>query len=163
VKPAPVLFGVDVLDLRRVAGAVRRNGAVYTRHVVAADEHDLSTGDDISIAATVAVKESLVKAVGGRPSGFSWHDFVHRDGEPPAAVARLLTDAVPGIATAIGVELTESRTYAVRGASRAAVLHRSGAGDPGETSVVGAARWGRRHEVIVALAILVTISAKESS
>ena len=63
----------------------------------------------------------------------------------------------------VRLELTESRTYAVRGASRAAVLHRSGAGDPGETSVVGAARWGRRHEVIVALAILVTISAKESS
>src|SRR5690606_34726733 len=123
LKQAAVEIGVDPLDPRPLAGAGRRNGAVYTRHVAAADEHDLSTGDDIAIAAAVAVKESLVKAVGGRPSGFSWHDFVHRDGEPPDAVARLLADAVPGIATASGVGLTERRTYAVPGASRAAVPH----------------------------------------
>ncbi len=160
-----MLFGVDVLDRRRVAAALDRNGAVYTRQVTAADEHT-PTGEEesLAVAAGVAVKESFVKAVGGRPPGFSWHDFAAReDVEVPDAAGRLLADALPSLAEATDVMLTESRAYAVRGASRVAALARLGAAGHDGTSVVGAARWGRRHHVIVALAILVTISEKESS
>ncbi len=158
-----VLFGVDVLDARRVAEALDRNGAVYARHVIAADERDLTEDRALATAAGVAVKESFVKAVGGRPPGFSWHDFAAcEDTEVPGPAERLLADALPSITAATDITLTESRTYVVRGASRDAALARLGATGHDGTSVVGAARWGRRHEVIVALAVLVT-SEKESS
>ncbi len=164
MRAPAVLFGVDVLDVRRVAGALDRNGAVYARHVTAADERDLTGDRALATAAGVAVKEGFVKAVGGRPPGFSWHDFAAcQDAEVPGPAERLLADALPSVAAATGITLTESRTYAVRGASLHAALARLGAAGHGGTSVVGAARWGRRHEVIVALAVLVTTSAKESS
>ncbi|WP_247648574.1 phosphopantetheinyl transferase [Saccharomonospora xinjiangensis] len=158
-----MLFGIDLVDVRRVARALDRNGVVYARHVLAEDEQCLHTDRTLATAAGVAVKEGFVKAVGGRPPGFSWHDFVAQGpGGSPALIDRSLAGALPPIAAATGIELTEVRTYTVRGASRDAALARLGEA-PGETSVVGAARWGRRHEVIVALAILVTISAKENS
>ncbi|MEQ3550192.1 phosphopantetheinyl transferase [Pseudonocardia nematodicida] len=164
---APVLVGVDVLEVDRVRRALDRDGTVYTRHVLAAGEHPLDPDPVLAVAAGVAVKESLVKAVGGRPAGFSWHDFaaagpVALSGDagvlPPDADALLsgagaLSDgAARALAAGLGVELGPPLAYAVRGASAAAARSRLTAGSD---AVAGAARWGLRDSALVAVAVLV--------
>ncbi|WP_237047905.1 hypothetical protein [Lentzea guizhouensis] len=99
-----------------------------------------------------------MKAVGGRPPGFSWHDFEARRGAPRAEWAgSLLAAAVPEVEEATGVSMTERCAYAVSGASGSAALARltgRSAGPGGGAAVVGLARWGFRGDLIVALAIL---------
>lgn len=162
----PVLFGVDVVDVARVTRAMAYSGPAYTRHVTSPAEHDLHTDPGLATAATVAVKECLVKAVGGRPPGFSWHDFEARGDAPFAGrewADRLLAGAVPEVEAATRVVLARCCTYTVGGASGRAALARFTAAapscdPPGGTAVVGMARWGWSGDLIVALAILTTIS-----
>lgn len=150
----PVLVGVDVVEVDRISRAVAYSGPAYARHVTAPDEHPLHEDPDLATAASVAVKESLVKALGGRPPGFSWHDFTARAEVVGDGWARaLLDDAVPELAASTEVALTEYRAYAVGGASLAAARTRFPAGSG---VVAGAARWGWRGNLIVALAILTT-------
>ena len=154
----PVLVGVDVLDVARITRAMAYSGDRYAAHVAGPAEADLHPDPALSVAAAVAVKECLVKAVGGRPPGFSWHDFAATDGPAPDWAGELLADAVPGVEAAADVVLTETCAYLVGGASgRAALTRFTGpAPDPGLT-VVGAARWGWSGDLVVALAILTTI------
>ncbi|WP_245786678.1 4'-phosphopantetheinyl transferase superfamily protein [Lentzea albida] len=157
----PMLFGVDVVDVARVTRAMSYSGPAYTRHVVSPGERDLHADPGLATAATVAVKECLVKAVGGRPRGFSWHDF-EACGEVPLPGAEwadpLLAAAVPEVEAATRVAMTERCAYTVLGASGAAALARltgrSAAPADGE-AVVGMARWGVRGDLIVAVAILI--------
>lgn len=161
-----VLFGVDVLDVRRVSRAIDYSGSAYVRHVTADGEPPLHPDGAVATAATVAVKEALIKAIGGRPPGFSWHDFLagsDTDTLVPATAGRLLEDATPQLGRATDIVLTEHCSYRVRGASLDAALTRLGVADRDGASAVGSARWGRREETLVALAVLVTTTAKESA
>ncbi|MFI9008208.1 phosphopantetheinyl transferase [Actinosynnema sp. NPDC053489] len=157
-----VLFGVDVVDVSRVTRAMAYSGPAYTRHVASPDEHDLHVDPGLATAATVAVKECLVKAVGGRPPGFSWHDFEARGEASLPGVEwadPLLAAAVPEVEAATLVSMTECRAYAVRGASGSAALARLTERSAGDgAAVVGLARWGFRGDLIVAVAILTTTS-----
>ncbi|MFJ6673324.1 4'-phosphopantetheinyl transferase superfamily protein [Actinosynnema sp. NPDC091369] len=159
-----MLFGVDVVDVARVTRAMSYSGPAYTRHVTSPAERDLHPDPGLATAATVAVKECLVKAIGGRPPGFSWHDFEAR-GEAPLPGAEwadpLLAAAVPEVEAATRVSMTERCAYTVFGASGSAALARltERSADPGDgVAVVGMARWGFRGDLIVALAILTTTS-----
>lgn len=159
----PVLFGVDVVDVARVTRAMSYSGPAYARHVTSPGERDLHADPGLATAAAVAVKECLVKAVGGRPPGFSWHDF-ETCGEvsPPGAewADPLLAAAVPEVEAATGVSVTERCACTVSGASGAAALARftERSTDPGDgAAVLGMARWGFRGDLIVALAILIVV------
>ncbi|MGW5050517.1 4'-phosphopantetheinyl transferase superfamily protein [Actinokineospora sp. NPDC004072] len=146
----PVLVGVDVVEVDRISRAVAYSGPAYAHHVCAPDEQPLHEDPELATAATVAVKECLVKALGGRPPGFSWHDFT-AEGDGGGDWARPLLDAaVPEFAATTDIALTRFSAYAVRGASAAAALARF----PGGAGVAAAARWGWRGNLIVALAIL---------
>ncbi|MFD7658235.1 phosphopantetheinyl transferase [Actinosynnema sp. NPDC059797] len=155
-----VLFGVDVVDVARVTRAMSYSGPAYARHVASPTERELHVDPGLATAATVAVKECLVKAVGGRPPGFSWHDF-EASGEAPLPGAGwadpLLDAAVPEVEAATRVSMTERCAYTVGGASGSAALARL-AGPREGAAVVGLARWGFRGDLIVALAILTTTS-----
>jgi holo-[acyl-carrier protein] synthase len=166
VTAPPVLFGVDVVDVARVTRAMSYSGPAYAQHVTSPAELDLHTDPGLATAATVAVKECLVKAVGGRPPGFSWHDF-EAIGDAPFTGREwadgLLAAAVPEVEASTRVALTECCTYAVGGASGRAALARFTATSPSVepragTALVGLARWGWSGDLIVALAILTTIS-----
>lgn len=138
MTPPAVLVGVDIVEADRLARAAERGGEVFCRH--------LGGG-----GATFSVKESFIKAVGGRPPGFSWHDF-----EPAAEPAAAWTDgfldaAVEELSASTGLALTEGAAYAVRGACKQAALVRL---PPHEGEVSGAARWGSGHGLFVALAIV---------
>lgn len=62
------LLGVDVINLDRRTDELR----ALVGRVVAADEILPEADDALEILACVAVKEAVIKAVGGRPPGFSW-------------------------------------------------------------------------------------------
>ncbi|KID30441.1 4'-phosphopantetheinyl transferase [Prauserella rugosa] len=159
-----VLFGVDVLDIRRIVRAIDYSGSAYVRHVAADDE--LLPDPDVAVAtaATVAVKEALIKAVGGRPPGFTWHDFARRPNPPDLPESsRLLGELAPQITRDTGITLGAQCTYRIRGASHDAALARLGVTATDGPSVAGVARWGRRDDTVVALAVLVPTTAKESS
>ena len=167
MSPRPVLFGVDVVDVGRVNRAMAHSGPAYAAHVSDPAEAALHPDPVLATAASVAVKECLVKAVGGRPTGFSWHDFAATGDTPYAGrewAGPLLTEAVGPVEEATEVALTEQCTYVVRGASGQAALTRftgrTGEDTPSaaEPTVVGAARWGWRGDLIVAVAILTPIS-----
>lgn len=158
MSPPPVLVGVDVLDVTRITRAMAYSGDRYATHVASPAEADLHPDPALAVAATVAIKECLVKAVGGRPPGFSWHDFAATGGGAPDWAGDLLADAVPGVAATASVVMTESCAYVVRGASGRAALRRlAGPAHAPGLGVVGAARWGWSGDLVVALAILTTV------
>ncbi|MFC7612584.1 phosphopantetheinyl transferase [Actinokineospora soli] len=146
----PVLVGVDVVEVDRISRAVAYSGPAYARHVTAPDEPPLHPDPDLATAAGVAVKESLVKALGGRPAGFSWHDFAAGLAVPDP-VRDLLDGAVPELAATADIALDRFCGYTVRGASAEAARARFAGG------AVGAARWGWRGNLVVAVAILTTL------
>ncbi|MBB5919991.1 holo-[acyl-carrier protein] synthase [Actinoalloteichus hoggarensis] len=147
-------------------------GDVYLRQIATPAERRLHAGP-ADAAPDFAVKECLIKAVGGRPSGFTWHDFERAPAGrgPGAAVVAaeaidLLDEAAADLGAATGIALSAVDSYTVRGASRTAALARL-APDPRDRdgheapdpAVIGAARWGLDANVLVALAV-VTTSAK---
>jgi len=161
-----VLFGVDVVDLARVTRAVDYGGTTYLRHVNARDEPCLHEDPCLAAAASVGIKECLVKALGGRPPGFSWHDFVATGAQAPDWVGSLLAAAVPELESTTDIPLTHRCAYALRGASgRAARARFDGAGTEDDVragrSPVAAARWGWRGDLVIAIAVLTTIAEGE--
>lgn len=148
VRPVfpPVLVGVDIVDAARLARAAGRGGAVFTEHLTTPAERELGAEE-----VAFSVKESFIKAVGGRPPGFTWHDFEARAGRPAAWARRLLDEAAAELTASTGLALTAGSSYAVRGACERAVLVRLA---PRRGRVAGAARWGMGAGLLVSLAIV---------
>ncbi|MFI0424804.1 hypothetical protein [Spongiactinospora sp. 9N601] len=136
-EPA-VLVGVDIVAEERVAEAARRGGAAFRRRLPTPE--------------SFPVKESFIKAVGGRAHGFRWDDFEPAGPVPPQA-AGLLDDAATCLAGSIGLPLTHRATYTIRRASRRAALTRLGVHNE-DAPVLGAARWGRGDGLLIAVAIV---------
>ncbi|MEU7830182.1 hypothetical protein [Nonomuraea sp. NPDC049129] len=142
----PVLVGVDIVDADRLARAAGRGGAVFTEHLTTPAERELGAEE-----VAFSVKESFIKAVGGRPPGFTWHDFEARAGRPAAWARRLLDEAAAELTASTGLALTGGSSFAVRGASQQAALVRLA---PRRSRVAGAARWGMGAGLLVSLAIV---------
>ena len=70
-------IGVDTANLERFAARVSGTPGLLERLFVAA-ERDRPAA---SLAARFAAKEATIKALGGAPSGFTWHDIVVVTGE----------------------------------------------------------------------------------
>ncbi|MFC5821170.1 4'-phosphopantetheinyl transferase superfamily protein [Nonomuraea harbinensis] len=162
------LMGVDIVEVDRIARAARRGGDVFARRLTTAAERALGPGP-----AAFSVKESLIKAVGSRPPGFTWHDFEAEARPPSGWSASLLEEAAGELAASTGLRLTGGAAYTVRGASGRAALARlrpapDGAGRTaagaaagaarrrsGDGGIVaGAARWGSGDGLFVSLAIV---------
>ena len=139
-----VLVGVDIVETDRISRAVSDGGAAYGRRVTTPAERELHAGSPLADAASFAVKESFIKAVGGRSAGFSWHDFEEQGDERAedlAWAAPLLAEAASTLHATTGLTLTTAAPYRIRGASRRAALARlAPRGD--EPPVAGAAQWG---------------------
>jgi holo-[acyl-carrier protein] synthase len=84
--------GIDLVDLPRLALAVRRSGAPFVERVLGPAEKQFVDARDPGpdFGAIFGVKESVIKAVGGLPRGGSFHDVelteVPRTDGPPVAV-----------------------------------------------------------------------------
>ncbi|MFD1149153.1 holo-ACP synthase [Saccharothrix hoggarensis] len=159
----PVLFGVDIVDIGRVTRAIAYSGPAYLRHVTTPQEHGLHPDAELAAAASVAVKECFIKAVGGRPPGFSWHDFRARGDVPHAArewAGPLLAGAAPEVEKTTGIALGNTSAYSVHGASHAAALTRLAPGRSA-AAVVAEARWGWPGDRVVAHWILTATTDEE--
>ncbi|MEW9555566.1 hypothetical protein [Nonomuraea sp. NPDC050783] len=143
-----VLVGVDIVDGDRLARAAARGGSVFARRLTTPAERGRGPG-----VAAFSVKESLIKAVGVRPPGFTWHDFEALPVPPSGWAARLLEEAAGELAGSTGVPLDAGTAYAVRGASALAARARLAPG-PTAGPVAGAARWGEGGGLFVSLAIV---------
>ncbi|WP_326637795.1 4'-phosphopantetheinyl transferase superfamily protein [Streptosporangium sp. NBC_01755] len=162
-----VLVGVDIVEADRIGRTVSDGGAAYGRRVTTPAERELHAGSPLADAASFAVKESFIKAVGGRAAGFDWHDFEER-GEEQRWAAPLLAEAASALGASIELTLTTGASieltlttgasYTIRGASRRAALARL-APQENDAPVAGAARWGLGAGLLVALAI-VTVDSK---
>ncbi|AOS61972.1 4'-phosphopantetheinyl transferase superfamily protein [Actinoalloteichus hymeniacidonis] len=165
---AAVLLGVDIVERDRLGRMISDLGDAYRKQVVTQTERHRHR-EPIEAAAAFAIKECLIKAVGGRPDGFRWHDFEQACAEPPGATTlatvegddptALLDEAAAALQAATGIELTTAAPYDVHGASRAAALARLAPGRPAQR-VLGAARWGHNDIVIAALAVVWTKKEK---
>ncbi|GAA3465956.1 4'-phosphopantetheinyl transferase superfamily protein [Nonomuraea roseola] len=147
MSPPAVLVGVDIVESGRLARAADRGGELLARHVATAAERRTGAG-----RVAFSVKESLIKAVGGRPPGFTWHDFEAVATPPAAWTMPLLDEAADELTASTGLPLTGGTAYAVRGASAGAALLRLSPGARG--TVEAAARWGEGGGVLVSLAIV---------
>ncbi|QYC42702.1 4'-phosphopantetheinyl transferase [Nonomuraea coxensis DSM 45129] len=144
VLVSAVLVGVDIVESDRLARAAARGGTILTRRLTTPAERDRGPGP-----AAFSVKESLIKAVGLRPPGFTWHDFEALAAPPRGWAGRLMEEAAGELAASTGVRLSTGASYAVRGASARAARERLGPG-----TAAGAARWGEGGGLFVSLAIV---------
>jgi holo-[acyl-carrier protein] synthase len=72
-----VLIGIDVVERARIERDLRELGPVFTRRVLAPSERTwaFAASDPVwAVSVCVAVKEAVVKAIGGRPARFAWSD-----------------------------------------------------------------------------------------
>ena len=161
----PLLFGVDAVPVDRVRGLLPAYGDRFARRlatpaeaawVVGVGGGETSTGHSAERLATLlAVKESAVKCLAGRPPRFRWQAVeldlkpaVEPDGEPvtPAAVAATLEAFVAG------VELDAATDVACRlsgvALDRALELLRAAPW----ADLRGAARYGTSGDTMLAVA-----------
>ncbi|HHW42797.1 MAG TPA: 4'-phosphopantetheinyl transferase superfamily protein [Desulfotomaculum sp.] len=87
-------IGCDVVDLPRLARILARDGQLFMDRILTGREAGWCCKGDLpvveKVAACLAVKESLIKALGGRPAGFHWTDLEllpARPGTPGELVA----------------------------------------------------------------------------
>ena len=171
LPPAPtrtLLTGVDVLDLGRVRRGMALAGVVYEHHLCSPAERVRLAPDEAhetGLAARLAVKECVVKAMGGRPPGFTWHDVQvvpcvaastggtlsesPRQGRD--AVAPQVEALADALGRATGLVVHRRASIHVTGASAVALADLLGRA-PGE---VGAgAAWGAQGDVVIAVAVV---------
>jgi len=85
-------MGIDLAEVPRIAGMVKRWGDRFTRRVFTEGEREyaFSRGNAAShLAARFAAKEATLKAL-GVPPGLSWHEIevIGGGNEPPLLVLR---------------------------------------------------------------------------
>jgi holo-[acyl-carrier protein] synthase len=150
-----VLIGVDAVEVARVGRALGRWGRTYLDRLCTAAER-ATLGSDVTLAAaSVAVKESLIKAVGGRPPRFDWHDLEVGVG-PTARTDWLDRHAIEasGALVALGAGAAVRRTSCTlhRGSRRMAAARLAPGGvDP---RVVATAVWTVLDGLLIAVAVL---------
>ena len=145
VTAPPLLFGVDAVAVARARALWTTFGDALARRVATDAEAGWAGTAPERYAALLAVKESAIKCLAGRPPGFRWQCVqldvdaspdVPASGELPAAVAETLS------AFAGGVRLAGERDVACRlsgaGLDRARQVLGARAGAP----IRGAARHG---------------------
>lgn len=128
-----------MVDLPRIARILDRDGFVFQRRILTVQEQSWCYQGDlppvVRVAACLAVKESLIKALGGRPVGFRWPDLEILPIEP-APVPEQLTVLWSDLA--LKTQVSAGNFHRCRVAS-------------GEQAW---AAWGTSNKVVVALVIM---------
>jgi phosphopantetheinyl transferase (holo-ACP synthase) len=144
VNPAatapPLLFGVDAVAVARARELWTTFGDALARRVATDAETGWAGTSPERYATLLAVKESAIKCLAGRPPGFRWQcvqlDVGAGPGELPEAVAETLSAFAGGLRLADECDVPCRLSGA--GLDRARQVLRAGAGAP----IRGAARHG---------------------
>jgi holo-[acyl-carrier protein] synthase len=140
--------GVDLVDLDRLAVAIRRSGDGFVRRVLTEQERELVGADPGrahlgQFASLFGAKECAVKALHGLPRGASLHDIsvpaVPRAGHEPVELA--LRGAVRDWATGRGLHMLVSATPIT---DRVVLTWLLALPAPGTGSAIATARFGSR-------------------
>jgi phosphopantetheine--protein transferase-like protein len=109
------LFGVDAVDLDRIEALMSRHGERFLERIASPSEKLWFLAEPSASTAGLlfAVKEAVIKAVGGRPSGFTWRSAGPMSVTPevPEEPEVVLTSLVVGAglteALAVGLHLDD--------------------------------------------------------
>jgi holo-[acyl-carrier protein] synthase len=148
------LVGIDVVDAGRISAAVTGSGGVFLERVFSVGERAAIGADADSAAVGFAVKECLIKALGGRPDPFSWHDLetdLRLAGPLDADLHRLVANAALPFVRAMGVTRVLAAPCALTRSARRAALLRLCAED--RDNPVGMAMWGWTGRLVTAVAV----------
>jgi holo-[acyl-carrier protein] synthase len=113
----PIEVGVDVIEIERIAGALRKFGARFLNRIYTARERERYGERPAELAARFAAKEAVMKALGTGVRGIHWRDIEvmpNRRGKPIV----LLHERAARRARQLGfrhfaISLTHSRTESI--------------------------------------------------
>lgn len=112
------MVGIDAVAIHRIDDALDRWGETFEQTVLSSRERDGCASAPAlarSVAAHVAVKESVVKALGGRGRDFRWPDIEVLDARD-AAISPASAEAVGALADAVPAgRFIGHGTWTVRG------------------------------------------------
>lgn len=155
---AAPLFGVDAVALDRMADLSAARGEALLARVAGPDDAEVASTlpPGAELAVLFAVKEAVVKAVGGRPEGFRWTDVV------TVASATQTSAAVAGAAAvpAEAAEILDALGAQVSAQSRGSLGVRL-TGSLQDRLLCGAAQYGVRDGHVLAAVTLWTTDVAE--
>jgi len=109
--------GVDIIEIDRVAQAVKRWGQRFLERIYTPDETAYCQGRAERLAARFAAKEAVMKALGTGTHGVAWREVEVvrlRSGAPTIVLhGRALQRAQALGIHSLAVSLSHSRSYAV--------------------------------------------------
>jgi holo-[acyl-carrier protein] synthase len=157
---APLLFGVDVLEVERVRAALQRHPGRLERTLADAAEwrHFRPARPALACAAAIALKEAAIKAIGGRPAGTGWHGLTVVGAGPavPGPAEDLVTEFARAVGVPaghrVGLRLDHAHDRAAGGQLTAPAA--AGPGRAGQARVAGLGWWGERGGEVCAVVTL---------
>jgi holo-[acyl-carrier protein] synthase len=124
--------GVDIIELERVAAALKRHGGRFRERVYTPLEAAVCRGRLPELAARFAAKEAVMKALGTGARGVAWREIEvlpNRHGKPLVYLHGGARERAGRIGLeGLDVSLSHSRRYAV--AFAVASRNSTGAADP---------------------------------
>ena len=110
-------MGVDIVEIERVEGALRRFGERFLARVYTAVEVAVCRGRLSELAARFAAKEAVMKALGTGARGVAWREIEvlpNRRGKPLVYLYGRAKERAEAIGlSGLDVSLSHSREYAV--------------------------------------------------
>lgn len=149
-------LGIDVVDLAGIRNDVDRWGALFTRRIMTPREERWASEAGRPyrrIAACLAVKESVIKVLGGRPVPFKWQDIELRPWECVSIPPPEIRVAAGELARSAGVRTMAYHPCSLQGTSLSRAAERLGSRKERCPGHVWAA-WGCTSERTIALALM---------
>lgn len=145
----PLLFGVDAVAVERVRTLLPAYGDRFARRVATPAEAEWACGSAQRLATLLAVKESAVKCLAGRPPRFRWQAVELEVAADPPVIAGAVADTFEAFAA--GVDLDGAVDVACRltgvALDRSLELLRAAPW----ADLRGVARYGTRGDTVLAV------------
>ena len=109
--------GVDIIEIARIEAAAQEWGDRFLRRVYTDTELERYGGRASSLAVRFAAQEAVVKVLGSRERGISWHDIevlAEPGGRPQVTLHHRAKEQADDLGLRdVSVSLSHSREYAV--------------------------------------------------
>lgn len=149
-----VLLGVDLVDISRMERPRRDLGRHFRKTLGSGLHAAREAGSTVELAADFSVRESLIKAVGGRFPGMSLNDL--RPDDPGTGTGygeHLLLSVADQMRQTTDFCLSHRGRYLLEGPT--AVHAAARMGDPDGARPVGYVGWGERADQLVSIVIVI--------
>jgi len=114
---SPYAVGIDIVELERVAAALKRHGQRFIDRVYTPIEAAICRGRPAELAARFAAKEAVMKALGTGARGVAWREIevlLNRRGKPLVYLHDRARERAKDIGLdGLDLSLSHSRQYAV--------------------------------------------------